>query len=588
METDVLIVGSGPAGGAAALALATYGVKTVVITKYGWLADTPRAHITNQRTMEVLRDLGVESEVVAKATPQALMGNNVFCTSLAGEELGRLLTWGTHPTRLADYTRASPSSICDLPQTLMEPILIGNAAARGARVRFDTEYLSLAQDDDGVTATVRDRLRGDTYTIRAKYLIGADGGRSKVAEDIGLPFEGRMGVAGSMNIVFEADLSRYVAHRPSVLYWVMQPGSDVGGIGMGLVRMVRPWSEWLIVWGYDITAPPPTMTDALATDIAHKLIGDATVPIKIKSASIWTVNDMFATSNTRRRVFCAGDAVHRHPPSNGLGSNTSIQDSYNLAWKLALVLQGKASPGLLASYDAERSPVARQIVTRANQSIAEFGPIFEALGLLSTKDPAAMRANMEARKGAGPTAAAQREALRKAIAWKSYEFNAHGVEMNQRYTSSAVVADGTAEPGWARDKELYYQPSTRPGARLPHVWLCRGQERVSTLDVTGKGRFTLLTGIGGEAWVNAAREVSDRTGVAILALVIGPGRDLEDVLGDWAETREIDEAGCLLVRPDHHVAFRARTAPAADATATGALGEAMDQILGRVASRGGA
>ncbi len=582
IETDVLIVGSGPAGGAMALALATAGVKHVLITKYGWLADTPRAHITNQRTMEVLRDLGVEQEVLAKATPQHLMGNNVFCTSLAGEELGRLRTWGTHPARQADYTLASPSQICDLPQTFMEPILIGNAAARGSKVRFDTEYLSLVQDADGVTATVKDRLRGDTYEIRAKYLVGADGGRSKVAEDIGLPMEGKMGVAGSMNIVFEADLSRFVAHRPSVLYWVMQPGSDVGGIGMGLVRMVRPWNEWLIVWGYDINEPPPNVTEAMAIDIARKLIGDETIPIKVKSASVWTVNDMFALSNTRGRVFCMGDAVHRHPPSNGLGSNTSIQDAYNLAWKLALVLEGKASPRLLGSYDAERSPVARQIVTRANQSIAEFGPIFDALGLLSTKDPVVMKANMEARKGNDPKAAEQRERLRKAILFKSYEFNCHGVEMNQRYASSAVVPDGTPEPAYERDKELYYQATTWPGARIPHLWLERGGERVSTLDVTGKGRFTLLTGIGGEAWVEAAKAVSERIGVPIASFVIGPDRDLLDVFGDWAAMREIDEAGCVLVRPDHHVAFRSMKP---SASATQVLGAAMDRILGHEGGR---
>lgn len=577
IETDVLIVGSGPAGGAAALALSTAGVKNVVITKYGWLADTPRAHITNQRTMEVLRDLGVEHEVVAKASPQQVMGNNVFCTSLAGEELGRLLTWGNHPARQADYTLASPTSMCDLPQTLMEPILIGNAAARGSTVRFDTEYLSLTQDEAGVTAKVKDRLRGDTYDIRAKYLLGADGGRSKVAEDVGLPMVGKMGVAGSMNIVFEADLSRFVAHRPSVLYWVMQPGSDVGGIGMGLVRMVRPWNEWLIVWGYDIATPPPEVTDELATSIAHKLIGDDTVPIKIKSASVWTVNDMYATSNTRGRVFCLGDAVHRHPPSNGLGSNTSIQDAYNLAWKLALVLKGQASSKLLATYDAERSPIAKQIVTRANQSIAEFGPIFEALGLLSTKDPELMKANMEARKENTPKAAEQREKLRKALAFKSYEFNCHGVEMNQRYASSAVVPDGTAEPEWARDRELYYQATTWPGARLPHLWLERAGAKVSTLDITGKGRFTLLTGIGGEAWVSAANELSVRLMVPIVPFVIGPDRDLIDLFGDWAALREIDEDGCVLVRPDQHVAFRARKA---SANVLSELAAALTQILG--------
>ena len=353
VDTDVLVVGSGPAGSSAALALATYGVRTTVITKYGRLADTPRAHITNQRTMEALRDLGVEEEVVAEATPQELMGNLVYCTSLAGEELGRLHVWGTRPDRLADYTAASPTRICDMPQDLMEPVLLHNAQSRGAKVRFDTEYLSLQQDDDGVTVHVRDRLRGDEYDVRARYVIGADGGRSQVAEDIGLPLQGQMGVGGSINIVFEADLSHLVADRPSVLYWVLQPGADVGGIGAGLVRMVRPWHKWLIVWGYDINGPAPDLTEEYALSIVRKLVGDDSVKVTINSSSAWTVNHLSAERYSTGRVFCAGDAVHRHPPSNGLGSNTSIQDSYNLAWKLAMVLKGQAGAGLLDTYSAE-------------------------------------------------------------------------------------------------------------------------------------------------------------------------------------------------------------------------------------------
>jgi 2,4-dichlorophenol 6-monooxygenase len=579
IETDVLIIGSGPAGAAAAALLSTYGVGNIVATKFNWTCRTPRAHITNQRTMEVLRDLGIESEVMKEAAPQHIMGNNVFCTSLAGEELGRLYSWGTSPQRQADYTASSPTTPCDLPQNLMEPILVGAAGRRGSTLCFNWEYLSLEQDTDGVTARVKDHVSGLVHEVRAKYLIGADGGRSKVAQDIDLPMEGKMGVAGSMNIVFEADLSRYVAHRPSVLYWVLQPGSDVGGIGMGLVRMVRPWNKWLIVWGYDINEPAPEVSDELATEIAHNLIGDHTIPVRIESTSVWTVNNMYALSNTRGRVFCMGDAVHRHPPSNGLGSNTSIQDAYNLAWKLALVLQGQADPSLLSTYDTERSPIARQIVTRANQSIAEFGPIFEALGLLSTKDPDEMRANMESRKENSPRAADQREKLRKAIAFKSYEFNCHGVEMNQRYASAAVVPDGTPEPEWRRDRELYYQATTWPGARLPHVWLeDAAGKRISSLDLTGKGRFTVLTGIGGEAWVEAARAVAASTGVEIAAYMIGPGRDVVDLFGEWAEARETGEAGCLLVRPDQHVAFRH---PEAAANAASLLADAMAKILGK-------
>ncbi|HAA22737.1 MAG TPA: 2,4-dichlorophenol 6-monooxygenase, partial [Cytophagales bacterium] len=470
-ETEVLIIGSGPAGSTASALLSSYGIQNVVVTKYNWLANTPRAHITNQRAMEVFRDLGIEEEVIEKGVAQEYMGNNVFCESIAGEELGRLHSWGTHPLRKADYDLASPTEMCDIPQTLLEPILVGAGARKGSKYRFDTEYLSHVQDEKGVTATVKDRLSGEEYRIRAKYMLGADGGNSRVAQDLELPYEGSMGVGGSMNIVCRMDLSKYVEHRPSVLYWVLQPGSDVGGIGMGLVRMVRPWNEWLIVWGYDINEGAPEVNDAMCTDIVHKLVGDDTIPVEILSAGTWTVNHCYATTIGKGRVFCLGDAIHRHPPSNGLGSNTSLQDSFNIAWKLALVLKGQAAPSLLDSYQAERAPVAKQIVDRANKSITEFGPIFESLGLTDTNDPEQMKANMAKRKENNPTAEQQREDLRKSILFKSYEFNCHGVEMNQRYTSNAIVSDGAPEPDSRRDKELYFQATTWPGARLPHCWL---------------------------------------------------------------------------------------------------------------------
>lgn len=575
ITTDVLIVGSGPAGGAASLFLSTYGVDNIVLTRYGWTANTPRAHITNQRTVELMRDMGIEDQVVGKGTAHHLMGETAFCTSLAGEEIGRIRTWGTHPRRLADYTEASPCLPMDLPQTLFEPILVSTAASRGARLRFNTEYEKLEQDDDGVTATVRDRLSGTTYQIRAKYLIGADGGRSKVAQDIDLPMAGAMDIEGSMNIVFEADLSRYVAHRPSVLYWVLQPGAQIGGIGAGLVRMVRPWNEWLIVWGYDITQPAPVVDEAMATEIVHNLVGDDTIDVKLTGTSVWSVNHMYAERASVNRVFCMGDAIHRHPPSNGLGSNTSIQDAYNLAWKLALVVKGQAAPELLATYDQERVPIARQIVDRANKSRNQFGQIFRALGM--TPDAPAGR-TIDSRKDDTPEGAAQREELRQAIELKDYEFNAHGVELGHRYTSTAVIADGTPEPTYERDPELYYHPTTYPGARIPHCWLTRGSDTVSTLDVVGKGRFTMLTGIGGDAWVKAAQSVSEQLGVPIEPLVIGPGRELDDLYGDWARAREIPDDGCLLVRPDAHIAYRAFEQPD---DATEALRQAMQRLLGR-------
>ena len=559
ITTDVLIIGTGPAGSATAALLASYGLEPLVINRYRWLATTPRAHITNQRTMEVLRDLGrdVEDEAYMFATEQDLMGQNVFCTAVAGEEIGRMQSWGNHPLSRAEHLLSSPGRMNDLPQTYMEPLLFKTACARGAQARMSTEYLSHVQDAEGVTTICRDRLTGKDLTIRSKFLVGADGGNSKVAEHAGLTFEGKMGVAGSMNILFECDLSRYVAHRPSVLYWVLQPGADVGGIGMGLVRMVRPWHEWLIVWGYDINQPAPAVDDAFATKVVRDLVGVQDLQPKIKSVSTWTVNNMYATTMSSGRVFCMGDATHRHPPSNGLGSNTSIQDGFNLAWKLAMVLRGQAGMRLLDTYQAERAPVAKQIVTRANKSIEEFGPIFKALGMLDSVDPVKMQENMDARCDDTAAGELQREAIRQAIASKVYEFDAHGVEMNQRYTSDAVVTDGQPEPTFEVDAELHYQPTTWPGARLPHVWLY-GEEgqKVSSLDLTGHGVFTLLTGIGGDGWVSAARMLSKEFGLPITVHKIGPRQTWQDFSGDWARAREIRDSGALLVRPDHHVAWR--------------------------------
>ncbi|MFF7475773.1 FAD-dependent monooxygenase [Streptomyces sp. NPDC008092] len=578
MTTDVVVVGSGPAGSAAALLLSTLGVDNIMITKYRWTANTPRAHITNQRAMEVFRDAGIEDQVLADATDHALVGDTVFCTSIAGEEIGRIHTWGTRPDREADYRLASPCLTVDIPQTYLEPILVRNAAKRGTQVRFSTEYLSHTQDADGVTVDVLDRLTGKAYLIRAKYLIGADGARSMVAADIGLPFEGAMDIAGSMNITFKADIGRYVSHRPSVLYWVIQPGSNVGGIGAGLVRMVRPWNEWLIVWGYDIDEEPPQVDEAAAVQIVRNLLGMPDLDVEITGTSLWGNNEMYATRLHSGRVFCAGDAVHRHPPSNGLGSNTSVQDAYNLVWKLAAVLRGQAGPALLDTYSAERAPVAERIVKRANRSSREFVDIFRALGVLDATTEAEMAAAIEERKANTPAGAAKRAALVRAMDLKNYEFNAHGVELGQFYTSSAILSDGSAPPVPSRDPDLYYEMSTVPGSHLPHAWVGDSAHRRALMDVAPYDRWTLLTGIAGEAWEAAAEKVGQELGVPLATVVIGPGREVTDLYYDWAKLREVEESGVLLVRPDKHIAWRATTLPD---DPEGRLRDALTAVLGR-------
>ncbi|GAB2593977.1 2,4-dichlorophenol 6-monooxygenase [Paractinoplanes abujensis] len=581
--TDVLVVGSGPAGAATALFLATYGTRTLLITKYGALSDTPRAHITNQRTMETLRDMGLEDQLMREATPWENMGNTTYCTSLAGEELGRVSSWGTDTVRHADYLLQSPCTMLDAPQTITEPVMMRAAQARGAKVRFDSEYLSHVQDADGVTTTVRDRLTGGEYTVRSKYLVGADGARSKVAADLGLPFEGPGAVGGALGIIFEADLSRFVAHRPSVLYWMVQPGAEKEGVGLGVLRMIKPWTEWMLMWGYEAAAGPPQFTDEFVRELAVKLVGTDDFTMRVTSTSPWTVNHHYATTIAAGRVFCAGDAVHRHPPTNGLGSNTSIQDAYNLAWKLHHVVQGRAEPALLDSYDAERAPVARQIVERANQSIADTGRILTALGVEDTTDGDVLERQLAKRKEPGAEGAKLRQALREAIAYKSYEFNAHGVEHNHRYASAAVVKDGTPMPEFTRDHELYAQPTTWPGAKLPHTWVTRAGHRVSTLDLGGHGAFSVWTGVGGQAWIDAAAALTTETGLPITVVSIGPGQELEDPYGTWAELSEIADDGVLLVRPDLYVAARHAAGPPSAAEADRWLRSVVAQVLGKTA-----
>lgn len=566
IEVPVLIVGGGPSGLTASLLLSRYGIRNLLVNKYRWTANSPRAHITNQRTMEVFRDAGVEAQVVAAASPHELMANNVWATSFSGQELGRLLTWGNAIERKSDYELASPSAMCNIPQHLMEPILANEALRAGSEMRFNNELLDFTQDGEGVTARILDRGTGREFTVRAQYMIGADGARSRVMELLGIPLEGEMGLGCAVNVWLRADLRRYCESRPGVLYWMVQPGNDYW-VGSGTFICVRPWNEWVMLFMYDPAQGEPDLSEAAVIERARRVIGDADIPVEILATSKWQINHVVAQRYAEGRVFCCGDAVHRHPPANGLGTNTSVQDAYNLAWKLALVLKGQAGPGLLDSYCAERQPVGRQVVDRAMESVRNMLPISNALGFKPGQSEAEGWNSLHELSADSPLGRERRAALEKAIQLQHYQFSCHGVELGQRYRSGAVLADGSEEPAYTRDRELYYHPTTWPGAHLPHAWLHdTAGRKLSTLDLCGQGRLTLLTGHGGDAWCRAAETMSRELGIDLAVRRIGLGLDYEDSYGDWARLREIDEDGCLLVRPDQHVAWRLQGA-AADAEA---------------------
>lgn len=576
-DTDVFIVGTGPMGATTALALASYGVRTMVASQWSWLANTPRAHITNQRAVEVLRDLGVEEEVAQQGVPWDQMGDTLFTTSLAGPEIARLQTWGSGDLRSGDYLKNSPCTMLDVPQTVMEPILVKNAAARGAKVAFSTLYLGHEQDDDGVSIQLLNRTSNQEYTVRARYLVGADGAKSQIAEEIGLEFVGHTARAGTAYVRFTADLSRHVAHRPSILHWIMNPAANFGEIGMGLLRAVRPWDEWIAGWGFDIAAGEPDLSDERVTAQIRTLVGDPELQVELQGSSVWYVNQQHATTMSRGRVFCGGDATHRHPPSSGLGSNTCMQDAHNLAWKLAFAVKGHAGQQLLETYSEERAPIGAQIVARANQSRLDYAPFrdcFDTSGEDGTHD---IQHGLDRLNDPGEEGERLRARLQAALELKNDEFNALGTETNQRYASSAVLPDPNAgEEAFAQDPGLHAQPTTRPGAKLRHAWLVDPSgRRISTLDVVGRGKFTLITGLSGTAWKSAAREL----GLPWLRTVVVGERGTTDPYMYWARVREIAEAGALLVRPDGVVAWR-QTEPVREADAARTqLRTALETVL---------
>ena len=576
IETDVLIVGAGPAGLIASALLARHGVKFISVTKYDSTADSPRAHITNQRSIEIFRDLGFEKRVRARAMPQDLMGIQVFATSFAGPELARTMAWGAGVDRRSDYERASPTSMCNMPQHVLEPIILEAAKANGAEIRFGHELLELNEVANGIDALIRNRPKNEEYRIRAKYVVGADGSRSMIARQMQIDFEGEGKIGDSVSVWLKADLSKYVRHRSGALAFIYHPGSEVL---FSVWPCVNPWDEWNPFFlrhnfaGGDVS-------ELWIRQQIEAAIGDSSVKYEIKKVTKWQVNNLVAKQYRKGRIFLVGDAAHRHSPANGLGSNTSIQDSYNLAWKLALVLSGRASEALLDSYDAERRPVGQQVIARAHRSGRDMSYLWKALGARPDQAADEARRNIDLLFAAGEVSAQARRSVWDALDVMNGQFNAHGVELGQRYASRAIVQDGTPISAERTVSDLYYRPSTDPGAHLPHVWIEKDRTQISTLDLVAHDGFTLISGGQGDVWHNAASLVAKEFNVPVSYFPIGLRQECDDVFGDWERIRGIDDDGCLMIRADRFIAWRSKRGTT-NAAATSALRAAMAQILGR-------
>ncbi|CAK7226979.1 hypothetical protein SEUCBS140593_006424 [Sporothrix eucalyptigena] len=597
LETEFLIVGAGPSGAALACFLAEYGLKGIMVSAAPGTANTPRAHITNIAALECLRDIGLDSDLKQVSSEGSCMMHTRWCHSMAGAEYARVYSWGNDPKRKGDYESVSPCAPVDLPQTLLEPVLVRHATNNGYKVRFDTALVSFSQDAvSGLyTATLRDKIANVEYKVRSKYIFGADGAQSQVVKQLDLPLIKKPGQGLAVNVLVKADLSHLVDARRGNLHWVMQPDREHPASGwMGIVRMVKPWHEWMFILfpnrDVDINDPTNAVSQATNEDYLARVrdfIGDDT-PAKILNVSKWFINEIVAETYSVGNVFCLGDAVHRHPPMNGLGSNTCIQDAFNLAWKVAYVHKGLANPALLNTYSIERQPVGKGIITRANQGFRDHFHVWEALGTLP-KTVDERRAVLDELEAPTPAGQKRRNALRQAIQHTSHEFNGLGIEMNQHYHGPGIYTADELKP-WvlpgraAEDPVLYHEPNTYPGSRLPHAWLNPGAipttQRISTIDIAGKGKFVLFTGIGGEAWRGAAAKVSKELGgVPLEVHSIGFRQDWEDFYFAWADLRGVAESGVVLVRPDRFVAWRSQEVAGDEAACADKLGAVMRSIL---------
>jgi len=584
-RVPVLIVGGGGAGLTASMLLAGLDVEHLLINSRPGTSDLPKAHVLNQRAMEILDDAGVADLIEERGTPAEGMAATAFYAGFggsdpdAGRRIAKLQSWGAGGED-EHWRAASPRRQCNLPQIRLEPLLRERAEELSpGRLRFNHELIELSQAEGGVTAIVRDKEDGREYEVRADYLIGADGGRT-IPSQIGVEYEGLGVVSEAVSFHVSADFSGLAPDPDVLIRWIISPerGAGVVMVPMGPGRWGPGSEEWVIHLQYLVGDPRAASDEAVLADLRAGL-GIPDLPMQIHKISRWTVDAVVASSFREGRVFLVGDAAHRHPPTGGLGLTSAIHDVHNLCWKLAAVLAGQAGGPLLDTYEAERRPVVSRNAQRSLENAVNHLAIIATAGVSPEQSA---EANWEALRrvwSEEPGDADLRATVLRAIRRQSMEFNEHNVEYGFAHQSAAIVADGTPEPENPDDVRIYI-PSTRPGSPLPHAWIEDiDGERRPIKDLVHPGAFLVIAGEEGTAWCEAAKQVADDLEVSLDAVRIGHlDGDFSDPRCAWLRRREFGPEGAVLVRPDRFVAWRSMGAAEQPAEA---LRSALEQVLAR-------
>ncbi|MEU7894606.1 FAD-dependent oxidoreductase [Nonomuraea sp. NPDC049152] len=518
MEVPVLIVGGGYAGLSAATMLAWRGVDVMLVERHASTSIQPKAFGVNTRAVELLRPVpGLEEELdrIWQGIGESM--RIAIASSLADPAPEILFDTSTAPFP----THLSPAPDLGAPQAEVERVLRRKAEELGADLRFSTELVSLEQDDDGVTALIR--ADGVETTVRADYVIAADGYRSPIREALAIPTSGKGVLSHLYAIMFDADLSDLVNEREVTLWYLQNDtftGVFVTGTGVGAhVLGVNHDGE---------------TTDFDAVELVRLGVGVPDLDVTVLDTTTFTTAHILADTYRAGRVFLAGDAAHTMPPTGGQGGSTALQDGCDIAWRLWLVISGQAGPSFLDSYDAERRPVGELI---ADAQLANLG----------FRMPPAERVDYP-------------EPIEDPFA----------AILGCRYHSAAILSEPDDDGSLLEDPRV---PTGRPGGRAPHVVLDWDGRTISTLDLFGSG-FVLLAGPYGQSWVDAGRAVRDQLGVRLAPHRIGD--ELLDVEGTWLERYGVGKSGAVLVRPDGYIAWRSA---GADLDPAGTLESALVRLI---------